>query len=223
MILAAGRGERMRPLTDTMPKPLLKIAGKALIQHHIENLARAGISEIVINHGVRGDMIEQYLGDGAGFGVTIQYSAEGDAPLETAGGIIQALPYFNDQPFLAVNADVYTDFDFSLLTLPPDSDAHLVLVENPDHHPHGDFSLSGTILSNAGTEKLTYSGIGIYHPGFFSGYPDGPRSLASLIRRAADLQRVTGQRFNGLWADIGTPARLQKINEALACGKTGAN
>ncbi len=218
MILAAGRGERMRPLTDTIPKPLLKVAGKALIQYHIERLVEAGISEIVINHATGGESIAEYLGDGKQFGVPIRYSAEGDARLETAGGIIRALPYFKAQAFVVVNADVFTDFNFSRLSqtlLPPEVDAHLVLVVNPAHHPQGDFSLAGETVSNTGASRLTYSGIGLFRSGFFAGYDDGPRRLAPLLRDAADRRRVTGQFFNGTWADIGTPERLRAINATI--------
>jgi len=213
MILAAGAGKRMQPLTDHIPKPLLEVAGKPLIQHQIEHLVSAGIRDIMINHGRLGEMIEARLGDGRQFSARLYYSAEGDTPLETAGGIIRVLPFFDGRPFVVVNADIYTKYDFSSLQLPPGSLAHLVLVDNPGHHKQGDFSLDGYVLGTEGDKKLTYSGIGVYQPVFFDGYNQGPRPLAPLIRKAAAAGRVTGEYYAGLWFDVGTPERLQEIND----------
>lgn len=222
MILCAGRGERMRPLTDTTPKPLLKVAGKPLVQYHIENLARAGIRDIIINHAWLGQQIEQSLGDGSQFGVSLYYSAEASA-LETAGGIIQALPLLGEAPFVVVNADVWCDYPFQqLLDLTPLA-AHLVLVANPVHHGQGDFVLQATadapqpVLAE-GDEKLTYSGISVINPALFAGLAAGansipaPMPLAPLLREAIAAQQVTGEFYAGEWVDVGTPQRLAELD-----------
>lgn len=220
MILAAGRGERMRPLTEHTPKPLLKLAGKALIAWHLLALARAGIVEVVVNHAWLGEQIEAHLGDGARFGVRIRYSAEAE-PLETAGGIATALPMLGSEPFLVVNADIYTDLDFAALARlgpcigPEGTLAHLVLVHNPEHHPQGDFALEGDLVRSRGDPMLTFAGIGVYAPVLFAGIAPGTRAqLAPLLRRAMDAGRVTGQRHPGMWADIGTPERLARLDAA---------
>ena len=212
MILAAGRGERMRPLTDTLPKPLLKVAGKSLIIHQIEALCLANIEMIVINTGHLGDQIQHQLGTGEKFGVVIRYSKEGDEPLETAGGIIKALPLLGSKPFIVANSDIYSDFDYQSLPKQLDSDAHLVLVDNPPHNLKGDFALENGQLQNEGAQKLTYSGIGLYSPDFFKGCAYGKFPLSPLLRQSAKNNRLSGQYFSGLWNDIGTPERLKSIN-----------
>lgn len=215
MILAAGRGERMRPLTDTTPKPLLSAGGKALIEYHIEALARAGISELVINHAHLGQQIEQTLGDGERYGVSIQYSAEGQA-LETGGGIFKALPLLGKEPFIVVNGDVWTDFDFSHLRQQSVSLAHLVLVDNPPHNPRGDFHLDSTHqVKTEGVPCLTYSGIGLYHPQLFAACDARAFPLAPLLRQAMAENKVSGEHYRGQWLDIGTPQRLQQLDQTL--------
>lgn len=225
IILAAGRGERMRPLTDVTPKALLEVAGKALIRWHIERLIAAGFTDLVINVAHLGALIEQALGDGYGSGARIVYSRETNA-LETAGGIANALPLLGDAAFLAVNADIYTDFDFARLRgklreLSPEHPAHLVLVANPEHHPAGDFLLRGdrvqdTDLPNA--PRLTFSGIGAYHPALFASIvPRSKAPLAPLLRAAMRAGGVSGEEHQGVWLDIGTPQRLSLVNQMLQC------
>lgn len=213
MILAAGRGERMRPLTDTVPKPLLEVAGKPLIVHQIEALGLAGIGTIVINTGRLGDQIQYHLGTGESFGVSILYSEEGDEPLETAGGIVKALPLLGTEPFIVTNADIYSDFDYQTLPEQLDSDALLVLVDNPPHNPDGDFALENDQLQNEGSQRLTYSGIGLYSPQFFKDCAHGKLPLAPLLRQSAQENRLSGQYFTGFWSDIGTPERLAEVNK----------
>jgi len=214
MILAAGRGERMRPLTDTVPKPLLEINGKPLIQYHVENLVRAGMTSIVINHARLGARIERYLGDGCRFGAEIAYSPEGDTPLETGGGIFKALPLLGTEPFAVVNADIWTDFPFHTLSSRPRHLAHIVLVANPPHNPGGDFSLEGEIVGKGDT-LYTFSGIAVYRPEMFTGCKGGAFSLVPLLRDTAASQQVTGELFNGKWMDIGTPERLEDLKKIL--------
>lgn len=215
MILAAGRGERMRPLTDHLPKPLLSVAGKPLIVHHLQHLAAAGITEIVINHAWLGHLIEQQLADGRDYGVNIRYSPEGAVGIETAGGIKQALPLLGDAPFVVVNGDVLTDFPFGQLPkLAPDKLAHLILVPNPVQHPNGDFGLQdGIALANA-DQQFTFSGIGIYQPAFFATVAAGPQKLAPYLRAAMARQQVSASLYQGFWADIGTPERLNAAGAA---------
>ncbi|MEJ2141090.1 MAG: nucleotidyltransferase family protein [Gammaproteobacteria bacterium] len=216
MILAAGRGERMRPLTDNTPKPLLKIAGKALIEYHIEALARAGITKLVINCAWLGQQIMDKLDDGNRFGVTISYSDEGEQALETAGGIINALSLLGNDPFVVVNGDIWCDYDFSRLPEKPAGLAHLVMVENPEHNPAGDFSLQDNgYLHTEGNNKLTFSGIGVYDPGLFSNLPNNKQPLAPLLRKAMQQEKVTGEKYTGQWLDIGTPERLDELNQRL--------
>ncbi|MCL4800182.1 MAG: nucleotidyltransferase family protein [Burkholderiales bacterium] len=218
MILAAGRGERMRPLTDRVPKPLLEVGGKALVVWLIERLRAGGFRDLVLNHAHLGAAIVSALGDGAALGVALRYSAEA-AALGTAGGIAQALPLLGDAPFAAANADVYCELDFARLRSRPlgAALAHLVLVDNPPHHPAGDFTLSGTQVGNAAADRLTFAGIGLYAPELFAGVPRGERAeLAPLLRAAADAGRVTGERFAGRWVDVGTPQRLAALDRALA-------
>ena len=222
MILAAGRGERMRPLTDTIPKPLLKVGGKPLIVWHVEKLALAGFDAIVINHAHLGEMIEAELGSGENFDVDIFYSPETNA-LETAGGIANALPLLGDDAFAVVNADIFCDFDFrdlhaEALMLQEDASrsAHLVLVDNPAHHPDGDFALRNGLIVPEAAPRLTFSGMGIYRPEFFHAIPRGEKAaLAPLIRGGMADARVSGEHFFGMWTDVGTPARLEQLNQAL--------
>ncbi|MDH4569944.1 nucleotidyltransferase family protein [Pseudomonas sp. BN414] len=216
MILAAGKGERMRPLTLHTPKPLVRAAGTPLIEFHLQALAKAGFNELVINHAWLGQQIEDHLGDGARFGLSIRYSAEGE-PLETGGGIFQALPLLGDEPFLIVNGDVWTDFEFSHLRRPLDGLAHLVLVDNPTHHPHGDFVLENGRVRDAvaGESSLTYSGIAVLHPRLFEGCQAGAFKLAPLLRQAMAAGQVTGERFAGRWVDVGTHERLAEVERLL--------
>jgi MurNAc alpha-1-phosphate uridylyltransferase len=215
MILAAGRGERMRPLTDHTPKPLLKVGGKSLIVWHIERLAAAGFKDIVINHAHLGEQIEVALGNGSQWGVRIQYSPEKIA-LETAGGIANAMPLLENSPFLVVNGDVYTDIDFAALKLAPPNLAHLVMVDNPPQHAAGDFTLCNGKLSVDGTEKLTFSGVGIYAPSLFAGVVRGEAAkLAPLLKAAMAQGLVSGSHHEGAWHDIGTPERLQALDSQL--------
>lgn len=218
MILAAGRGERMRPLTDHTPKPLLKVGGKSLIVWHLEKLAAAGFKHIVINHAHLGAQIEQALGNGSTWGVSIDYSPEKTA-LETAGGIANALGLLGDEAFLVVNGDTYTDVDFAHCksqALKENRLAHLVMVSNPPQHLAGDFALNGNLLSNEGAQKLTFSGIGVYQPSLFAALEKGaPAKLAPILREAMLTQQVSGEHFVGEWHDIGTPERLHALDEAL--------
>jgi len=215
MILAAGRGERMRPLTDKVPKPLLEIAGKALIAYQIEALESAGVKNIVINTGHLGEQIQSELGTGSSFGVDILYSDEGEDILETAGGIVKALPLLGQDPFIVTNADIFTDFDYRSLPESLDSDAHIVLVNNPPHNPQGDFAIENGIIFKEGAKKLTYSGIGLYHPHFFRSLNPGRYPLAPMLYESAQAKRLSGQHFTGAWNDIGTPERLLEINSSL--------
>ncbi|MDH3386925.1 MAG: nucleotidyltransferase family protein [Gammaproteobacteria bacterium] len=209
MILAAGRGERMRPLTDAVPKPLLEVRGKPLIVYHLEALGAAGFTDIVVNLSWLGERIRGLLSDGRGFGLKIEYSEEAEA-LETAGGIVQALPLLGER-FVVVNADIFTDYDFGGLRQ-IDSRAHLVLVDNPGHNPEGDFTLDQSVVANNGSPRYTFSGIAQYQREFFDGLAAGKRALAPLLRAAADDHRVTGEVFHGGWVDIGTPERLALLN-----------
>ena len=211
MILAAGRGERMRPLTDHTPKPLLTVHDKPLIVWHIERLKKAGISQLVINHAHLGEQIEHALGDGSAFGVSIAYSPE-ETALETGGGIAHALSLLGEQPFLVVNGDVWTDIDFEALALDEGDAAHLVLVNNPSHNPNGDFALNKGRVSVDGSDKLTFSGVGLYQPHLFSDQSEECFPLAPLLRNAMSQNTVSGQHHQGIWTDVGTPERLAEIN-----------
>ncbi len=215
MILAAGRGERMRPLTDDTPKPLLRIGGQTLIEHHVHALAQAGITELVINHAYHGEQLVRALGDGNAYGVSITWSPESDDALETGGGILNALPLLGDAPFLVVNADVWTDYPFKGLPDAPDGLAHLVMVDNPAHHPDGDFALSNGQLSQQGPHRLTFSGIGVYRPALFADCTPGAFPLAPLLRTAMDKDAVSGEHYTGRWFDIGTPERLAEVNDVV--------
>ncbi len=213
MILAAGRGERLRPLTDQIPKPLLPVAGKPLIEYTIEALVNAGFKDLVINIAHLGAQIKKVLGNGQRFGAAIQYSDEGDNALETAGGIIKALPLLGDQPFLVVNGDLATDFPFIELRQKQIDLAHLVLVANPEHHPQGDFGLQQNLISENSQTRYTFSGIGLYHPNLFSTLSPGKTPLGPLLRQAATHSRISGQLYRGFWMDVGTLQRLEELED----------
>ncbi|EKF74644.1 nucleotidyltransferase family protein [Alcanivorax hongdengensis A-11-3] len=215
MILAAGYGKRMRPLTDHTPKPLLQAGGKALIEYHIEKLRDAGIESLVINSGWLGDRLADALGDGSRYGIAIAWSHEG-TPLETAGGIRHALPLLGDQPFVLVNGDIWTDFDFAPLLAPRRDPVHLVLVNNPEHHREGDFHLTeGGRLRDNGDPRLTYAGIGRFDPALFADLPEGEAKLAPLLRAAMAEDAVSGEHHTGQWWDVGTPERLAELDRLL--------
>jgi N-acetyl-alpha-D-muramate 1-phosphate uridylyltransferase len=211
MLLAAGRGDRMRPLTDQLPKPLLPVRGKPLIVYHLERLARAGVHDVVINVAWLGERIRAALGDGAAFGLSIRYSEEGAQALETGGGIFQALPFLGSEPFLVVNADVFTDFDFGALSIAPEAWAHLVLVPNPVQHPQGDFALDDGRVVETGSTRWTYSGIGLYRAELFDGCQPGRFPLLPLLRRAITAGRLSGEIYRGGWSDVGTVERLAAL------------
>ena len=247
MILAAGRGERMRPLTDACPKPLLQVGGRSLLEWHLHALARAGIRDIVINLAWLGAMIPAALGDGSRYGVRIRYSDENGSALETAGGIIHALSLLGDEPFLVVNGDIWTDFNYSQPPLiDADATGSLILVPNPPQHPRGDFALvprlgaveMSPLSSKPGSvfdvladptrleaadapPRFTFAGIAVYRPSFFAGCEPGRRPLLPLLREAAAAGRLRGRLYRGLWSDIGTPERLQELDERLAGGANG--
>ncbi|CAG0940022.1 N-acetyl-alpha-D-muramate 1-phosphate uridylyltransferase [Gallionellaceae bacterium] len=223
MILAAGRGERMRPLTDHTPKPLLMAGGKPLIVWHIERLARADITDLVINHAHLGSQIEAALGDGSQFGARIRYSPEHPSALETAGGIAHALHLLGEEPFAVVNGDIWCDYDFAqlparaaALTAANDA-AHLVLINNPTHHPNGDFGFADGRVTDPASSKLTFSGIGIYRPGLFAHIPRGTKApLAPLLRAQIAQNKVSGEHYTGRWVDVGTPQRLEELDNSLS-------
>jgi len=222
MVLAAGKGERMLPLTLSTPKPLLEAGGKSLIHHQVAKLAAAGFTDLVVNHAWLGEQVEAALGDGSALGVAITWSRE-DEPLETAGGIIQALPLLEEdgkvESFVSVNADIFTDFPFGTLASLDGVglQAHLVLVDNPGHHPGGDFVLEDGKVREAhgGEDKLTYSGIAVYHPSLFAGIAPGRRPVVPLLKQAMAQGRVSGEYYDGRWFDIGTPERLQELDALL--------
>jgi MurNAc alpha-1-phosphate uridylyltransferase len=225
MILAAGRGERMRPLTDSLPKPLLKVGGKPLVQYHIENLVAAGFREVVINTSWLGSLLEDFLGDGSSWGCEILWSTE-PAALETAGGIVQALPLLGGQPFAVVNGDIWTDFPYAQLRLAGlgrGHTAHLVMVDNPAQHPAGDFELvaGGQLRARAQAvtaagKVLTYSGVGVYTPEFFQSATVGKLPLRPLLDKAMQQGQLSGEHYSGRWRDIGTVARLAELDAELA-------
>lgn len=213
MILAAGKGERLRPLTLHTPKPLVKVAGVPLIEHHLRALAAAGFSEVVINHAWLGHKIEAYLGDGAQLGLSICYSAEGE-PLETGGGIHKALPLLGDEPFVVINGDIWTDYPLAQLPRHLSGDAHLVLVDNPEHNPQGDFALAqGQVLDQR--PGLTFSGISVLSPALFANCQGGAFKLAPLLRQAMAVGRVSGEHYRGHWIDVGTHERLAQVERLL--------
>ncbi len=218
MILAAGRGERMRPLTDNTPKPMLKVAGKPLVQYQVEALARAGFKELVINYAHLGEQIKTHLGYGGEWGLSITYSPETGSPLETGGGIFNALPLLGERPFLVVNADVWTDYDFSRIRIREDRLAHLVLVQNPPHNCAGDFVLHGDLVADDSDDRYTFSGIGIYRPQLFSDCKTGAFRLSPLLFSMAEKNLISGELFDGRWVDVGTPNRLKALDAALRGG-----
>lgn len=225
MILAAGRGERMRPLTDHCPKPLLAAGGKPLIVRHIERLAAVGITDLVINHAHLGHMLEAALGNGSALGVSIRWSPEPPGALETAGGIRQAMRFLGENPFIVVNGDIFCEADFAPLAriaarLSPDGDlAHLLLIDNPEHNPSGDFALNGGRACSEGKPCLTFSGIAAYHPALFAPLEAGkPARLAPLLRAAMATDRVSGEHYRGRWVDVGTPERLAQLDACLLNG-----
>ncbi len=213
MILAAGRGERMRPLTDTTPKPLLRVHGQPLIERHVKRLVHAGMERIVINLAWLGGQIRDYLGDGARFGAAIIYSDETSRALETGGGIFRALPHLSPGPFAVVNGDIYTDFPLDALRLAADRDVHLVLVPTPSYLK-GDFGLEGGEALAHAAERYTFSGIAVYRPAFFAGCVDGVFPLKPLLVRSMEAGRCSAQLYAGLWEDVGTPERLAAFNAA---------
>ncbi|QQD19395.1 nucleotidyltransferase family protein [Spongiibacter nanhainus] len=226
MILAAGLGTRMRPLTDTCPKPLLKAADKPLIDYHLERLAKAGVGEVVVNASWLAERLQDYLGDGSRYGLSLRLSLEAE-PLETAGGIVQALPLLGEEPFLLVNGDVWTDYPFAQLlsatTAAQSGGAHLVLIDNPPHHPEGDFVLSeGRVGEQGEGARLTYSGISVWHPRCFTGLDAGRRALKPIMLEAMARQQLSGEYFAGRWWDIGTPQRLAQLDTLLREEAAGA-
>ena len=212
LIFAAGKGERMRPLTDTRPKALLEVGGEPLIGWHLRALARAGIVDVVINTGWLGAQLPAALGDGADYGMRIQWSHEPPEPYETGGGMRRALPLLGDAPFIALNADIHTDFDYATLPAAPEGLAHLVLVDNPPQHPRGDFVLRDGRVHLCGAPRLTFAGIGVYRPELVAHYPQGRYGLAPILREAIDFGMVTGEHHRGHWSDVGTPERLAALN-----------
>jgi MurNAc alpha-1-phosphate uridylyltransferase len=219
LVLAAGRGERMRPLTDATPKPLLDVGGKPLIVHHIEKLAAAGVRDIVINTSHLAEQFPAALGDGSTWGVTLRYSFEGATPLETGGGMLRALPLLGDAPFIVVSADIWSDMDYAGLPGEPEGIAHLVMVPNPDFHPAGDFSLADGRLYDdgapAGAERLTFGNVGVYRPQIVAGESPGAFKLLPMYRRAMAQGRLTGELFHGFWRNVGTPAQLDEVRGAI--------
>jgi MurNAc alpha-1-phosphate uridylyltransferase len=212
LIFAAGRGERMRPLSDATPKPLLEAGGKRLIEWHLEALAAAGVRRVVINTSHLADRFPAALGDGARWNLRIDYSYEGPDPLETGGGMQRALPLLGNAPFLAVNGDIRCDFDFSTLPRDPGGLAHLVVIDNPPHHPHGDFVLRDGKLRDESEPRLTFAGIGVYRPELLAAHGPGRYSIVPILRAAMREDRVTGEHFRGFWSDVGTPERLTALN-----------
>jgi len=209
MIFAAGRGERMRPLTDGTPKPLLSVGGKRLIEHHLEKLAAIGVREVVVNTSHLAEQFPLVLGDGSRWGLRIRYSHEGPQPLETGGGIRHALPLLGDAPFIGVSADIVSDYDYARLPAKPAGLAHLVMVPNPDFHPRGDFWLDGARLNEDGVgERLTFGNIGVYRPELLAGETATRFKLLPMYQRAMRERRLDGERFDGFWRNIGTPAQL---------------
>jgi MurNAc alpha-1-phosphate uridylyltransferase len=215
MILAAGRGERLRPLTDDCPKPLLEAGGRPLITWHLENLARAGFREVVVNLSHLGEAIRDALGDGGHWGLNVHYSPEPPGALETGGGIFQALPLLGKAPFLVINGDIWSEFPLGSLRAVKCDHAHLVLVPNPPANPAGDFALDGARVVNAGGTMHTFSGIGVYHPGIFRNSAPGRYSVVPLLRNAVSTSLVTGELYRGRWFDAGTPASLRSLRASL--------
>jgi MurNAc alpha-1-phosphate uridylyltransferase len=217
IILAAGRGERLRPHTDITPKPLIQVGKHRLIEYHLLNLARAGIEDIVINISWLADQIRETLGDGSNYSLHITYSDEGEEALETAGGIINAIPLLGDEAFIVINGDIWCDYDLSsLVNRQMNQEAHLVLVHNPEHNTEGDFALEQGLIKNSGENKLTYSGIGLYTREFFADTEPGKKALAPVLRKKSELNKVSGEYYNGQWVDIGTIERLAQLRSYLS-------
>jgi MurNAc alpha-1-phosphate uridylyltransferase len=212
MILAAGRGERLSPLTDTTPKSLVEVRGQSLLERHLENVRDAGIKDVVINLGWLGDQIVERVGSGSKYGLSIAYSDERDDILETGGGIHKALPLLGNEPFLVINADIYTDMSIASLSLREESAAHLVLVPSPDYRDGGDFDLDDGAVINGDSQSLTFSGVALYRPEFFDQCEAGRFSIVPMLRAAADARQLGGSLYKGLWADVGTPERLAKLS-----------
>ncbi|MBN8728670.1 MAG: nucleotidyltransferase family protein [Xanthomonadales bacterium] len=222
LILAAGRGERMRPLSDTTPKPLLRAGGRMLIEHHLEKLAIAGVQEVIINISHLAAQFPAALGDGARWGVRIRYSDEGPEPLETGGGIKHALPLLGAAPFIVVSADIVSDYDYARLPAEPDGIAHLVMVPNPEFHPQGDFWLDGRRLNEDGAgERLTFGNIGVYHPEIVAGEAATRFKLLPMYRRAMRERLLSGERHDGCWRNIGTPGQLAELDRMLTAHASG--
>jgi len=219
IILSAGRGERLRPLTDVTPKPLLHAGEFRLIEYTIQSLVKAGFKDIIINTAHLGEQFPKLLGNGDAYNASITYSPEQEGGLETAGGIINALPLLGDEPFLVVNGDIWTDYDFENLIqfeLNESVLGHLVFVDNPEHNSHGDFCLKSGTVGLEGEYKLTYSGISVYHPDFFAGYDVQRLALKPLLLNAIDKQQLSGEHYRGQWSDIGTVERLQSLSNQLS-------
>ena len=218
MILAAGRGERMRPLTDSTPKPLLRVGGKCLIDYHIDALVQSGVDRIVINLAWQGAKIRSHVADGSAHGVEILFSDEGDEALETGGGVYKALPLLGDDPFWLVNGDVYAEYRFDADRLARKTLGHLLLVENPSHNPDGDFALKHSFVSAQGQPRFTFSGISLLRPELFASCRAGKFPLAPLLISASDRRTITGERLNGFWTDVGTPERLAELEHHITAG-----
>jgi MurNAc alpha-1-phosphate uridylyltransferase len=217
MILAAGRGERLRPHTDITPKPLIQIGKHRLIEYHLLNLAKAGVEDVVINISWLADQIRETLGDGDKYSLNIAYSDEGGEALETAGGIINALPLLGEEAFIVINGDIWCDYDLSrLVNRQMEHEAHLVLVDNPEHNTEGDFALEHGLIKNSGDSKLTYSGIGLYTRRFFAETDPGKKALAPILRKKSELNKVSGEYYVGQWVDIGTIERLAQLRSYLS-------
>lgn len=215
MILAAGRGERLRPLTDTTPKPLIEVGGKPIIAHQLDRLARAGFREVVINTGHLGEQLPAALGGGDRWGLSLRYSEEPPTALETGGGIFQALPLLGPGPFAVLSGDTWSDFPLDRLRHVKCDYAHLVMVPNPPHHPEGDLALSGGRLRTRGEPRYTFSGMAVYHPRCFAGCEAGRWRITGLLQRMADEKLVTGELHRGAWFDTGTPERLAALRAYL--------
>jgi N-acetyl-alpha-D-muramate 1-phosphate uridylyltransferase len=212
MVLAAGRGERMRPITDTLPKPLVPVAGKPLIGYHLERLAHVGITEVVINLSWLGERISSALGSGRDYGLSITYSEEGPVPLETGGGIFKALPLLGPRPFLVVNGDTWSDIDYGHLALEDGATGRIVLVPNPTHNTRGDFGIDGDLVVEGDADRFTYSGVGVYRPEFFEGCSPGRFPMLPLLKRAIAARVLKGEVHRGEWCDVGTPQRLAALD-----------
>jgi N-acetyl-alpha-D-muramate 1-phosphate uridylyltransferase len=221
MVLAAGRGERMRPITDTLPKPLVPVAGKPLIGYHLERLARAGFQNVVINLSWLGDRISAALGDGHDYGLSITYSEEGPEPLETGGGIFKALPLLGPGPFLVVNGDTWSDIEYGHLALEDGANGHLVLVPNPTHNTRGDFGIDGDFVVDRDVDRFTYSGVGVYRPEFFAGCSPGKFPMLPLLKRAISARLLRGEVHRGEWCDVGTPQRLATLDAEVRARSRG--